>query len=231
MLRRLRVPALPLVASAVLAAAALGAGVPAGASPEQVRVLDRTFVCTPDFVGGIWKMDPRAHAGTGRRGATWRRLPFATLSTSVSGAAASAIEDEIAWITAGRPAADAELTPSFGNADFPVRTWGTLAVNRKQCRSSRAKVPLVRTGLRGGVAGPFDDRWACATPRRVLVRVRAMLTSRGTLRSYRSFLRTTVPLRSASLAVRTQAGKPLVYANVLENGRARLFTSPTCFPG
>jgi hypothetical protein len=62
------------------------------------------------------------------------------------------------------------------------------------------------------------------------VRVRAVLGSQTALRSFRGFLRTTVPVREASLAVRTQSGKPLVYAQVFQSGKSLLFTSPTCFP-
>ncbi len=62
------------------------------------------------------------------------------------------------------------------------------------------------------------------------MRVRAVLQSKAELKSYRGFLRTTVPVKSASLVVATEAGKTLSYAEVLESGKSRLFVAPTCFP-
>ena len=37
-----------------------------------------------------------------------------------------------------------------------------------------------------------------------------------------------MPVREAKLAVRTLAGKPLVYADLRESGKARLFTAKGC---
>jgi hypothetical protein len=37
-------------------------------------------------------------------------------------------------------------------------------------------------------------------------------------------------VKTASLAVRTQSGKPLVYAQVFESGKSFLYTAPSCFP-
>jgi hypothetical protein len=64
----------------------------------------------------------------------------------------------------------------------------------------------------------------------VYVRVRAILGSTTRLSTFRSVLRTTVPVREAVIAARAQSGRPLVYAQVLQSGKALLYTSPTCFP-
>lgn len=103
------------------------------------------------------------------------------------------------------------------------------------CRRSTARVALTSRGLSGGVADRFGDESDCWTPRRVLIRVRAVFRSPVTLRlgsPYRFpelFARGKV--KEASLAMRTPAGKPLAFATVSETGRARLFTArQDCFP-
>ncbi len=200
------------------------------ARPSAPGLIDRTFVCAPALIGGVRQIDTRAHRGSGRRGSGWDRPAFADISTTVSGAAATAIEDELAWIAAGPPSASSTVTSTLVGYTFPFRVWGTVSVNGKLCRATTSRLPLARTKLQGGGVGPIDDRWDCVTGRRVVVRIRAILESKASLKSYRGFIRTTVPVKSASLAVRTEAGKPLVYAQVLESGKSLLFTSPGCFP-
>jgi hypothetical protein len=200
-----------------------------GKATAAPGLLDRTFLCAPALVGGVRQIDVRAHAGSRRVGSVWDSPAFAAVSTTVSGSVFTAIADELVWVTAGRPSAHAGVIGVFAGARFPVRTWGTLAVNNRRCRAIN-RVPTSRTGLDGGAVGPFDDKWDCAVSGRVVVRVRAVLGRRTSLRSYRGFLRTTVPVESASLIVRTPAGRPLGYAEVLESGKGLLFMSNSCFP-
>jgi hypothetical protein len=192
--------------------------------------IDRTFTCAPSLIGGVRQIDARARRGSGRTASGWEHPAFAAISTTVSGSAATAIEDELAWISAGQPSTSATVVTTLVGLDFPFRSWGTVAVNAKRCRPSAAKVPLSPKGLQGGAMSPFDDQWDCATGRQVLVHVRAVLGSASPLKSYRGFLRTTVPVKEASLAVRTASGKPLVYARVLGSGKSFLYTAPGCFP-
>lgn len=219
-----------IVSIAFLAAAIAGIVVhPPASAQTGTRVIDRTFACSPAYIGGVRQIDTRAHRRSGRSGASWDRPAFADVSTSVSGAAATAIEDELAWVTSGRPSAEATVVSTLVGFTFPMRSWGTLAFNTKLCRASSAKVALGRRGLRGGPVGATDDRWDCASGRRVLVRIRAVLTAPSRLTTYRGFLRTTVPVERASLAVQAQSGR-LVLADVLASGKAFLHTSPGCFP-
>lgn len=67
----------------------------------------------------------------------------------------------------------------------------------------------------------------CDVPRRVLVRLRAVLTSRESLHG-REFESVHVPVREAKLAVSAPSGKPLSYATVLQSGKAALFTAKGC---
>ena len=87
--------------------------------------------------------------------------------------------------------------------------------------------------LQGGAAPSYQtyDQVKCYAPRRVLVRVRADFARPVALKPTRdrSLLVAVARLRVAEIAVRTPGGKPLVYAQVLESGRARLFTARDCF--
>ena len=202
--------------------------VPERAQAASPSPLDRTFTCTPGFLGGQYNMETRAHRGTGRGGSGWERPPFAAVSTSARGAAAHAVENNVAWISAGRPTGDAAVAAGFGNVVFPFRTWGTIAVNLGLCRASSARARIAPAELVARAVTAFEAPLDCATPRRVLVRVRATLRGSGVLRSYRTFLRTTAPARTAEIAVSTTSGTPLAYAQVFESGSARLFAAKGC---
>jgi hypothetical protein len=219
----------PLVVG-TLAAGLFAVASPARSDQAPSRLVDRTFSCEAAYVGGVRQIDVRAHSRSGRRGSSWRQPAFASVSTTVSGSAETVVRNELAWITSGRPSADATIAQTIPGFTFPFRSWGTLAFNVDRCRSSRARVGLSRAGLRGGAAGPTDDRWDCTSGRRVLVRIRAVLTAASRLTTSRGFLRTTVPVESAALAVQASSGKRLVLSQVLRSGRALQYTSPTCFP-
>ena len=193
-------------------------------------VLDRTVACRPTLIGGIRQIDALAHAGSGRSGANWARPAFAGIRTTYSGAAATAIDEHLVWVSAGRPSAHAVVPGSFGFVDFPYRLWGTVAINRVLCRTVKTRVALSPRGLQRASVGPLEERWDCETPRVVLVRVRAVLRSGSALRSYRNFVRTAVPAMEATVVVQTQSGRRLAFARVLEAGRALLYTAPSCLP-
>jgi hypothetical protein len=204
----------------------------ASAQPSGSRTLDRTFLCAPSLAGGVWQVVPSAHKGTGRHGSSWDRPAITSIWTNISGAAETAIDNELVWLTAGMPSADAEVVSTRVGFTFPVRSWGTIGANARRCRASTARVPLGRGGLEGGATGPFDERYACETSKRILVRVRAVPRSGASLSGYRGFLHTTVPVREGSLAVRTQSGRPLVYAELFESGKALFYKAalPRCRP-
>jgi len=200
------------------------------ASTSAPGVIDRTVTCVPALVGGVRQIDTLARAGSGRRGSSWDSPAFAAIRTTISGSAATAVDDSLVWVTAGAPSAEATVVSTLVGITFPMRSWGTIAVSRRQCRTSSKRIPLTKKGLSGGAVGPFDDQWDCAGGRRVVVRVRAVVETKTALNSYRGFLRTTVPVKSAKLVVATQSGKTLSYAEVFESGKSRLFVAPSCFP-
>jgi hypothetical protein len=194
-------------------------------------VLDRTVACAPALIGGVRQIDAIARAGSGRRGATWASPALASVRTTVSGSALTAVDDNLVWVAAGVPSAEAEvLSVGLPGVSFPLRSWGTLGVNARLCRTSAKRIPLSRKGLSGGPVGVFDDRWDCAGGKRLLIRVRAVVQSTARLGSYRGFLRTTVPVESGTVVIATSAGKPLSYAEVSASGKSRLLVAPSCSP-
>lgn len=215
------------IASVVVTAAAMSAP---GSRGQTSRIIDRTFACAPAFVGGVHKVDTRAHKRAARQGSSWVQPAFADVSTNVSAASATAIQNELAWVTSGKPTPDSSVVEAPAGFRFPMRSWGTVGVNREQCVPSRRPVALGRSGLRGGRVGVSDEEWDCFAARRVLVRIRAVMTRPAGLTLYVGFLRTTAPVTAASLAVQTESGKRLLLAQVLESGDSLLYTSPDCFP-
>jgi hypothetical protein len=194
------------------------------------RVIDRTLLCTTQPSGGVYEIEARGHSGTRAPDSTWLKLPSGVVASGriVGGVGQTFLDNSFAWITAGRPTSSTTLGHEFEIT--PVLPNGTLALNRKHCRTVSARIALASAGLTGGAEGQLGESIDCAAPQRVLVRVRAVLALPGTLRGRGDFVRTTTPVREAKLAARTLSGKPLVYAEVLESGKARLFTAPNCIP-
>jgi hypothetical protein len=209
--------------------------------PSSVRatvasqVVDRTLVCATTYVGGAYTIESRGHKGTGRVGGAWTRPAFAAIKTGAGANGGprnpSILDNSLVWTTAGRPSGASALVEGSVLSDlYRTRLWGTLAINTELCRNSEKRVELGSRGLQGGTLGSFDESSRCFTPRRVLMRLRAELSSPAVLRRFRDFARTTVPVRRATFVIQTEAGKRLAYAEVFESGGARLFTARGCFP-
>jgi hypothetical protein len=203
-----------------LAAATLMAG-SAQAGPDATFVLDRTYSCSIVLHGGIYQLENRAHPGA-RTGGSWTKLAYAGLRAGVFSGGTGNL---LAWISAGKPTKTTTVDQEFWT--FDVRTFGTVGIRGDLCNPTTASVALGAAGLRGGAAAPLGDELKCDVPRRVLVRLRAVLTSKASLHG-REFESVHVPVREAKLAVRTPAGKRLSYATVSESGRATLFTAKGC---
>jgi hypothetical protein len=132
----------------------------------------------------------------------------------------------LAWMTAGAP--DAQTTVDSEFWTFTVQASGTIGYNRTRCTPTSVRVPLTRDGLQGGAAGPLGEERDCATPRRVLLRLRARLQSQSSLRKHGDFRSTNVPILDARMSMRTLAGKPLLYAEVFQSGKTPLYTAGRC---
>jgi hypothetical protein len=226
------------------ALAALAAGSAATTSPSAdrqataQRTIDETLLCSTSFLGRSRNVTVRAHRGTGRSGTRWLRPAFAALTTGpapdiagrIPDAREQALDNTLGWVTAGRPTPDSTVTPdlvAWPGVDYPLATWGTLARSSQFCPARLSgRVPLTAPGLVARRVGPFDVRFKCnGASARVFVRMRATLASRVTAKPYRQFLGIRAPLSRAEIAVRTESGKPLVYAEVLASGKSRLLTA------
>jgi hypothetical protein len=209
--------------------AAMGFALQAQARPQApaARVVDRTMVCAAGLSGGIYEVEIRAQSGAVRKGSRWDKPALAMVTTGSTGSAAQALDNAVAWVVAGTPSGEASLVQTLVGITYPVRTWGTLAM-ASRCRVSRARPALSAAGLRGGGVGPFGTLFDCPTPRRFLVRMRAVLTASSPLRNRRGYLATTTTASEGRITISTAAGKRLAYAEVASSGRARLFTAPSC---
>ena len=104
------------------------------------------------------------------------------------------------------------------------------------CAPRRASIPLTQRSLTGGRVGQIEEAVDCATPRRVVIRVRAMFRSPARWRRGEPygfplvFARGTVT--EASFAMATTQSKPLAFATVVQWGKVRLFTDfpDSCIP-
>jgi hypothetical protein len=194
------------------------------------RVLDRTLVCSTVPVGGARRITIKGHQGIRERSSEWKQLAFAVVGTGAAGGSPqTSLDNSLAWITAGIPTGHTSMDAGGTWPHYP-HNEGTTVFNRRLCTPSAARVPLVPAGLQGGAVGPFGEEVDCFPPRRVLVRLRAVMQSPVRLFGNAMFLKATIPAREGYLAVRTLSGKPLVYASVLASGRARLYTAPSCIP-
>lgn len=209
-------------ALSLVAATALAIG-SARAAPdsEAAFILDRTYSCAITLHGGIYQLENRAHPGS-RAGRSWTKLAYAGLRAGVFSGGTGNL---LAWISAGRPDKDTTVDQEFWT--FDVKTFGTIGISGRNCDPTKAAVPLSAAALRGGAAAPLGSELKCDVPRRVLVRLRAVLSARGSLHG-REFESVHVPVQEAKLAVRTLKGKPLSYATVSESGKATLFTAKGC---
>ena len=216
-----------------LFAATVAASAETGAS----RIVDRTLLCATRQSGGIYEIEAGSYSGTREGRSKWAKLPFAVATTGHT-STTGVLQNSLVWISAGRPHAETSLGDyrDVGGSSVETAFYGTLGLNRRLCRTVSTRIPLTSVGLTGGRAGQLGEIFDCDVPRRVLVRVRAVFESPTMLKGRNitaghpdPCLLTTTPVREARLAVRTQSGKPLVYATVAASGRSTLHTGKSCF--
>jgi hypothetical protein len=89
----------------------------------------------------------------------------------------------------------------------------------------RMKTPTSFT--RGDLSGPdtLQASYVCDAPKRVLVRVKAVLTSKAVWVKGPSFLAVNRNVKAATLVVKSSSGRPLAYAQ-LTGKRAQLWSDP-----
>lgn len=219
--------------AAVGIVAALFAGVslvyPSVGGAPPAAAVDRTLLCSTLSVGGgLYQFEIRAQEGIRENRTTWKSLAFAAARSGRITIGPSQLDDSLAWAGAGRPSHTTNLEAKDPMSPYPAQTHGTLALNQKLCSRSKARVRLTAKGLEGGPVGQLGEEYDCPAPRRVLVRLRATMRTRGPVYRDRDFLKTKAALKNAYLAIRTRSGRPLAFAAVFESGKARLFTAASC---
>jgi hypothetical protein len=101
-----------------------------------------------------------------------------------------------------------------------------------RCTRTRAPVRLSARTLKRRATGASARKFDCAAPPRILIRVRVMFHVPTAFESgrpwgYRALI-AEGEVREATVAIRTQGGRPLAFAAVSESGGTRLFTAPRC---
>jgi hypothetical protein len=184
------------------------------------------FLCATSLSGGIYELEVRGHTGV-RSGKRWVQLPFAVISSGDATIWGDLLLLEtLAFITAGRPTAGTTIDQE--NRKSGALYPGRLAVNTRACRPTGRRVEFTRVGLDGGRANRFGDEFDCEVPRRVLLRVRAVLRAPDSFERIRTFERLGIPVKTARLTARTESGRVVVDAEVFESGLATIHTGRTC---
>lgn len=192
-----------LVAALGIVGVLVAAGTAGGAGSAS-RIVDRTVVCRPfgdGFPDPVRVMNAVAAPRAGKH------------APSVSVYNGFAADGVSAGFYTG---------PSYGHPT------GAAWLSRTTCSTTSVRLAFSGSGLRGGRI-PFGKGYKCDVPARVLIRVRAVFTrpvtlSRDPQATYQSVAKGRIA--TASLAVATAQGKPIVFATVDDaTGRARLFTS------
>lgn len=217
-MRTLAVVVVGIVAALV---AAIDAGMVANAQPAQSRTFDRTLLCRTGIQAG--QRELYVFASSGFRfvddPSRWHRLAQVRVTSPTHASSSPETGGASAGVHAGSP------KPPL---DQPYSNESSLALGVNLCRSTRALVPLTARGLSGGLVNKLGENFECYPPKQVLVRVRAVFASPTTPRRRGDYLYASVPMREGRIAVRTQTGKPLVYGEALETGKARLFLAGSC---
>lgn len=197
---------MPVRKPLALVALALAAPLVADARPAAISatVVDRTFVCTT--VSDFGKRLLRVSMASPMSLATGDTPAVASLATGSGG-----LVQPLAGLSAG---------PGNG------RPSGGVYYNKTLCRATAKSVPLTARGLPGPPV-PFGQLLKCDAGARVLVRVRAVIDRKVAWRTAREILEARGNSSSATLAARTETGKPLAFFT-FASGKTKLWTAGSC---
>lgn len=197
--------ALPLVSSAPVAGSA-------------TRLVDRTLVCNAGFANGTRSITVSAVSGN-RRDGKLESLGHLTVTTPGNPVPTQGnFLPTLAGVSAGWPPPP------------PFQSDG-IGYEVKHCKPSRAQVRLSSRGLVGGAVDAFLEETKCRTPKTVYVRLRVTFAEpvKLELSKKKDFVSALGRVRRGEIAVRTPAGRPLAYGEVLDSAKTRLFTAGNCF--
>jgi hypothetical protein len=177
------------------------------AASQRARVIDQTLRCTVALDAGIRQIRISGQSGVRDQADPSKWFAIAGLHLTVD-------NGQLAAIQAGAPRAE-QRVPQLDT---------TFLVGRDACRPVAARIPLSPKGLGGGPLNRFVEYYHCAMPRRIVMRVRGEFRQPVALRSDTGARFTEAPMRKGFVAIRSERGRPLLYADVVESGRARLFS-------
>ncbi|MEX0674449.1 MAG: hypothetical protein WD067_06715 [Gaiellaceae bacterium] len=180
---------------------------PATSAPAAVdpsRIVDRTYRCSTVAVVG-----PRLLRVS-------MTNPKPTVSPPVPGSASF-------WTGSG---GSGSSLVGFNARPSASRSTSGVYVSKKLCRTSAESVPLTSRGLPGPPV-PYDQYLKCPATPRVLIRVRAVLDRKVSWSTSGDVLTARGNISSASLAARTEAGRPIALVT-LADGKSRLWTAGSC---
>jgi hypothetical protein len=180
-------------------------------SPSASRRIDRTFLCRTAFGSVDVVASPR-----GANDILGGRFTSSGYARVTSGSHGDPLSD---LVVAARP--------GFRSPD--IRFPAAVYARSGRCLASRTAVPLTLTGL-PGPPNEFLSQSECIVDGRVLVRVRALLSTPSTWRRVDgAFVGARGRLLEAELAVRDQrTRRPLVVVRVGRTGKTQLWSSPRC---
>jgi hypothetical protein len=181
------------------------------ASGARTRVFDRTVRCTIPLSAGIRIVYAIGQSGVRDQADPSRWFAVASVALTVDDAT-------LAGVQAGAPRAERGLP----------QIQATFWLNMQSCRPAASPVSLAPRRLRGGPLNRIGETYKCTMPRSIVLRVRAEFPSPVNIRARDGVQSSEAPLRKGFLAIRAEQGKPLLYADVLESGRARLFVASSC---
>lgn len=189
----------------------------ADAAPRAMKVVDRTLRCTTGIQGGapVILVNTRSAYGTSGR-LDWFAQAF-IVAAGQPVPTRPGFQPTLAGMTAGWP-------PPKGFES------GAVSFHNRRCTATRERVGFSRRGLVGGLAAQLGDDYQCRVPRTMLVRVRAVFTKPVALRllGNRTYYAADGRIAQGQMAVQTVGRKPILYADVTDSGRARVFTAGTC---
>ena len=196
---------------AVAAAGPLAAGGVTAAPAATSRVVDRTFVCTPSYGRVTVVASPRGSSEL--QGARFTSSGYARVTSGPS----------------SDPLSDLVVVARPGLRNSSSRFPAAVYASGRRCVASRSPVPLTRAGLpRAPVT--WRSEAECTVRRRMLVRVRAVLSAPATWgRVGTAFAGVRGLVVEAELAVRDQVtGKPLAFVKLGRAGQTQLWSAPRC---
>ena len=192
----------PSVGSAALAI--VGAGDNGRDTAATTRLVDRTVRCstTPDVVGR-------------------------SVLVSANPAGATTGIPATVGVSSGRGEPEDTFLVGVEARGTSGRPTGGVSINRRRCALTKERIPLSRKSLPGPPT-LFATGVECATPRYVLVRVRAALLHPASWTTTAAYKMVRADVRTASVAIQTYRPRRVLAFAAIEGTESRIWSSGRC---